>query len=166
MHCKTLKKIILFISIILLVLTTFSIYVRADDSRSLYLDKLKFDVTVNEDGSMDVVETWNIDISHVNTLYKTFKMDDEKFTSIKNVKVKDITANREFTQIDEEMYHVTENCYYGLINSKGNFEIAWGVGLDNRYATRTYEISYTVVDMLLKMQSESIMIILNFIGNL
>ena len=78
MHCKTLKKIILFISIILLVLTTFSIYVRADDSSSLYLDKLKFDVTVNEDGSMDVVETWDIDISHVNTLYKTFKMDDEK----------------------------------------------------------------------------------------
>ena len=39
MHCKTLKKIILFISIILLVLTTFSIYVRADDSSSLYLDK-------------------------------------------------------------------------------------------------------------------------------
>ena len=148
MHCKTLKKIILFISIILLVLTTFSIYVRADDSSSLYLDKLKFDVTVNEDGSMDVVETWDIDISHVNTLYKTFKMDDEKFTSIKNVKVKDITANREFTQIDEEMYHVTENCYYGLINSKGNFEIAWGVGLDNRYATRTYEISYTVVDAI------------------
>ena len=148
MHCKTLKKIILFISIILLVLTTFSIYVRADDSSSLYLDKLKFDVTVNEDGSMDVVETWDIDISHVNTLYKTFKMDDEKFTSIKNVKVKDITANREFTQIDEEMYHVTENCYYGLINSKGNFEIAWGVGLDDRYATRTYEISYTVVDAI------------------
>lgn len=148
MHCKTLKKIILFISIILLVLTTFSIYVRADDSSSLYLDKLKFDVTVNEDGSMDVVETWDIDISHVNTLYKTFKMDDEKFTSIKNVKVKDITANREFTQIDEEMYHVTENCYYGLINSKGDFEIAWGVGLDNRYATRTYEISYTVVDAI------------------
>lgn len=148
MHCKTLKKIILFISIILLVLTTFSIYVRADDSSSLYLDKLKFDVTVNEDGSMDVVETWDIDISHVNTLYKTFKMDDDKFTSIKNVRVKDITGNREFTQIDEEMYHVTENCYYGLINSKGNFEIAWGVGLDNRYATRTYEISYTVVDAI------------------
>ena len=148
MHCKTLKKIILFISIILLVLTTFSIYVRADDSSSLYLDKLKFDVTVNEDGSMDVVETWDIDISHVNTLYKTFKMDDDKFTSIKNVRVKDITGNREFTQIDEEMYHVTENCYYGLINSKGNFEIAWGVGLDDRYATRTYEISYTVVDAI------------------
>lgn len=148
MYCKTLKKIILFISIILLVLTTFSIYVRADDSSSLYLDKLKFDVTVNEDGSMDVVETWNIDISHVNTLYKTFKIDDDKFTSIKNVRVKDITGNREFTQIDEEMYHVTENCYYGLINSKGNFEIAWGVGLDDRYATRTYEISYTVVDAI------------------
>ncbi len=148
MYCKRTKKIILFISIILLILTTLSIKVKADDSSSLYLDKLKFDVTINEDGSMDVVETWNIDISNVNTLYKTFKADNNKYTSIKNVRVKDVTANREFTQINEEMYHVTENCYYGLINSKGDFEIAWGVGLDNRYATRTYEISYTVVDAI------------------
>ena len=148
MYCKRTKKIILFISIILLILTTLSIKVKADDSSSLYLDKLKFDVTINEDGSMDVVETWNIDISNVNTLYKTFKADNNKYTSIKNVRVKDVTANREFTQINEEMYHVTKNCYYGLINSKGDFEIAWGVGLDNRYATRTYEISYTVVDAI------------------
>ena len=148
MYCKRTKKIILFISIILLILTTISIKVKADDSSSLYLDKLKFDVTINEDGSMDVVETWNIDISNVNTLYKTFKADNNKYTSIKNVRVKDVTANREFTQINEEMYHVTKNCYYGLINSKGDFEIAWGVGLDNRYATRTYEISYTVVDAI------------------
>ena len=112
MYCKRTKKIILFISIILLILTTLSIKVKADDSSSLYLDKLKFDVTINKDGSMDVVETWNIDISNVNTLYKTFKADNNKYTSIKNVRVKDVTANREFTQINEEMYHVTENCYY------------------------------------------------------
>ena len=148
MYCKRTKKIILFISVIFLILTLISIKVKADDNSSLYLDKLKFDVTINEDGSMDVVETWNIDISNVNTLYKTFKADNNKYTSIKNVRVKDVTANREFTQINEEMYHVTKNCYYGLINSKGDFEIAWGVGLDNRYATRTYEISYTVVDAI------------------
>ena len=55
MYCKRTKKITLFISIILLILTTLSIKVKADDSSSLYLDKLKFDVTINKDGSMDVV---------------------------------------------------------------------------------------------------------------
>ena len=144
---KLCKIILLFITI-LLVLSELTITVKADDSGSLYLDKLKFNVTINKDGSMDVVEIWDIDISNTNTLYKTFKTDNDKFTSIKNVRVKDVTANKEFTQINEEMYHVTENCYYGLVNSKGDFEIAWGVGLDNKYATRTYEISYTVVDAI------------------
>ena len=59
-----------------------------------------------------------------------------------------LTLNKEFTQIDEEMYHVTKNCYYALKNSKGDFEIAWGVGLDNSYDTKTYEISYTVKDAI------------------
>lgn len=143
-----LKKIISVIFIFLFILLSFTPSARADDNSRLYLNKLKFDINVNEDGSMDVVETWDIDISHVNTLYKTFETDKDKFTSIENVMVKDITANREFSQINEEMYHVTKDCYYALKNSKGDFEIAWGVGLDNSYATRTYEISYTVKDAI------------------
>lgn len=143
-----LKKIISFIFLLILAFFIFTPSARAENNSRLYLNKLKFDVTVNKDGSMDVVETWNIDISHVNTLYKTFEKDKDKFTAIENVRVKDITANKEFSQIDEEMYHVTKDCYYGLTNSKGDFEIAWGVGLDNSSATRTYEISYTVKDAI------------------
>lgn len=143
-----LKKIISFIFLLILAFFIFTPSTRAENNSRLYLNKLKFDVTVNKDGSMDVVETWNIDISHVNTLYKTFEKDKDKFTAIENVRVKDITANKEFSQIDEEMYHVTKDCYYGLTNSKGDFEIAWGVGLDNSSATRTYEISYTVKDAI------------------
>lgn len=146
--CSKLKKIISFIFIFLFIFLSFTPSAKADDDSRLYLDKLKFDINVNEDGSMDVVETWNIDISHVNTLYKTFETDKEKFTSIENVQVKDITADKEFSQINEEMYHVTKDCYYALTNSKGDFEIAWGVGFDNSYATRTYEISYTVKDAI------------------
>lgn len=48
------------------------------------------------------------------------------------------------------MYHVTKDCYYGLVNSNGDFEIAWGVGLDDEEDTRTYEISYTVEDAISK----------------
>ena len=144
------RKIIMLVFFILYIILTISPQVRAEGTSRLYLDKLKFDVNINEDGSMNVVETWEIDISNVNTLYKTFEMDKDKFTTIENVSVKDVTANKEFTQINEEMYHVTKDCYYGLVNSKGRFEIAWGVDLEGEHSNKTYEISYTVKDAVAK----------------
>ena len=145
---KRTKKITLILLLIFIIGIIFSTNVKADDSGSLYLNKLDFDVYINEDGSMDVTETWDISIRNTNTLYKTFKIDEDKYTSIENVTVKDVTTGQTLTMIDEEMYHVTKNCYYGLINSKGNFEIAWGVGLDNSHDVKTYEISYTVKDAI------------------
>ena len=146
-----MRKKLLFISfMVIIICMIFTNVVKADDNSSLYLDKLDFKVYIHQDGSMDVVETWNIDIRNTNTLYKTFEKDNNKYTSIENVKVKDVTANKELTQINEEMYHVTKDCYYGLENSKGEFEIAWGVGLDDDYDTRKYEISYTVKDAIAK----------------
>lgn len=115
---------------------------------ALYLNELGFDAQINEDGSMDVTETWNINISETNTLFKTFEPDNSKYSGITDVEVKDLTANTELTQIDNEMYHVTKDCYYGLKNSKGKYEIAWGVGLDNSSATRAYQISYKVLDAI------------------
>ena len=38
------------------------------------LNELKFDAQINENGSMDVTETWDIYISHTNTLFKTFEL--------------------------------------------------------------------------------------------
>ena len=146
---RNLKKLfVIFMFIFMFNVIFINNNVKATDEGSLYLNKLDFSVTVNSDGSMDVTETWNIDIRNTNTLYKTFKTDKDKYSSIENVKVKDVTLNKEFTQIDEEMYHVTKNCYYALKNSKGDFEIAWGVGLDNSYDTKIYEISYTVKDAI------------------
>ena len=46
------------------------------------------------------------------------------------------------------MYHVTEDCYYGLEINERKYEIAWGVGLDNGSDTRKYQISYTVNDVV------------------
>ena len=43
---------------------------------SLYLDNLNFDAKINQDGSMNVTETWDISISETNTLFKTFKTDN------------------------------------------------------------------------------------------
>ena len=124
---------------------------------ALELNNLYFDVQINEDGSMDVKENWNIDISDTNTLFKTFIKDSSKYSEITNVKVKELTngKNKEFEKIEKLMHHVTKDCYYGLENSDGLFEIAWGVGLDNSSDTRQYEISYTVEDAVAKYNDYS-----------
>lgn len=143
-----LRRMAILLLIISIIAFIFGNNVYAAESDNLYLDKLDFYVEVNSDGSMRVTETWDIDIRDTNTLYKTFEMDKKKFSSFEDVTVRDVTNNKTFTQIDEEMYHVTKDCYYGLQKSNGDFEIAWGVGLDDSYDTRTYEISYTVTDAI------------------
>ena len=100
-------------------------------SSDLKLNNLNFNVKILENGDMIVTETWDIDIEDTNTLYKTFKTDVNKYIDIKDVRVKEITngTNKSFTKTSRLMYHVTKDYYYGLINSDGDFEIAWGVGL-------------------------------------
>ena len=111
-------------------------------------NSVDYDVTLNEDGSMDVVETWDIYVSETNTLFKNFEIDSSKYSGITDVNVKDISTGKEFIQINEEMYHVTKDCYYALPISGGKFEIAWGVGLDSSSANKKYQISYTIEDVV------------------
>lgn len=147
---KFIKKLLIGLSFIFLFLIILSI--ESNASSNLLLNNLDFNAFINSDGSMDVVETWDIEIEDTNTLFKTFKTDSDKYSDITNVQVKDITngINKKLTNINSLMYHVTKDCYYGMINDDGNFEIAWGVGLDSSSATKRYEISYTVQDVISK----------------
>lgn len=149
---KIRKLLSIFFAMITFLLI-FSIKVEASQE----LNELTFDVQINEDGSMNVTETWDIYISETNTLFKTFERDLSKYSGITDVEVIEITdgTSKNFTKINEEMYHVTKNCYYALNNSKGMFEIAWGVGLDDDSDTRQYQISYKVIDAIAKYNDYS-----------
>lgn len=148
---KIIGKITCIILLIFLCLFCSKSIVKAD-SGNLHLNKLEFKVYINSDGSMNVTELWNIDIRNTNTLFKTFEIDKEKYSSISNVKVVEKTSgkNYEFSKINTEMYHVTANSYYALENSDGKFEIAWGVGMDHSSGNRVYQISYKVNDAIAK----------------
>lgn len=119
---------------------------------SLYLSDLDFNAQINNDGSMDVTETWYINIKNTNTLYKTFKKDKSKYSSITNVTVKDVTngTSTDFKKTNEWAYHVQKGYYYGTENEDNDFEIGWGVGLDTTSSLRTYQISYRVNDAITK----------------
>ncbi len=147
---KTKKIITTLIFLMLFIILGMS----KSNAANLYLNNLDFDAKINQDGSMNVTETWDISVKETNTLFKTFKTDQSKYSSITNVEVTEVTNNTEkkFQKIDELMYHVTRDCYYGLENEDGNFEIAWGVGLDDSRATKKYKISYKVNDVIAKYQ--------------
>lgn len=142
MKNKKIIFILIFAIIILLGLTTKS-------NASLYLNNLDFYAEIDTNGNMNVTETWNIRISNTNTLYKTFELDENKYSGITNVQVSEI-GRGDFTETDEWAYHLTKDYYFGGINDDGKFEISFGVGLDDSTATNTYKISYTVVDAIKK----------------
>lgn len=121
-------------------------------SSDLYLNHLDFQAQINQDGSMKVTEKWNIKISDTNTLYKTFKTDRTKYSNITNVEVTDITNhnNQLFQKQNQWSYHLPEGFYFGGMNRDNQFEIAWGVGLEDSSATKVYTISYEVEDVIAK----------------
>lgn len=115
------------------------------------LNSLDYQVQLNMDGSMDVVETWDIYVSETNTLFKDFKLD-EKCNYVYSAQVKDLDTGLDLTNINQEMYHVTTGCYYALPVEMDKFEIAWGVGLDDSSANKRYQISYTINDAVKSYQ--------------
>ena len=141
---KKLKGGVLFF-FLLVVISFFSDKILA---ANLKLNDLKFEITVNEDASMNVTEIWDIKIRDTNTIFKTFKKDIDKYTSITDVIVTNMETNTKLKEIDEYMYHVNNNSYYGLDINNNEFEIAWGVGLENSSDTRQYKIEYKVEDAI------------------
>lgn len=147
---RKLKKVLLFLGILFLMVICAQTAVKAESY--LYLDNLEFYVKINEDASINITEYWDIEIEETNTLYKTFETDNEKYTGITDVKVTEITDGRNKTFIKQNNweYHVDSGKYYGTKNEEGNFEIGWGVGLDNDYDTRKYKIEYKVENAVTK----------------
>ena len=147
---KKIGKILLFVLMLFLTIICLQNNVSADSY--LYLNSLEFYVEVNQDASINVTEYWDIDIEETNTLYKSFKTDNTKYTGITNVKVTDMTdgANKLLSIQDNWQYHVDKGKYYGTKNQNGDFEIGWGVGLDNSYDTRQYKIQYKVENAIAK----------------
>lgn len=147
---KILKRLmqIILITISLILLSN----IQSKASSDLFLNYLLFDVQINQDGSMNVVETWDIDIEDTNTLYKTFVRDSSKYSSISDFVVKEIVDGEEveLTKTNTWAYHLEENTYYGGLNEDGKYEIAFGVGLEDESDNRKYKVEYKVNDAIAK----------------
>lgn len=138
-----LKKKILFASIFIVAVILF--LSTSSFAGTQNWNALDYDVTLNADGSMDVIETWDVSISETNTMFKRFKIGGDNY-KIKNARVSKVENGKEIPleDVNEEQYHVDPGGYYGLMIDSSTFEIAWHVGLDNSRGDRVYKMYYTV----------------------
>ena len=157
-----MKKIITSIFIILSIIVLGNISNAASD---FTLKSIDYNVILTETGDMQVTEMWKINVhSLTNTLFKTFTLDKDNYGGISDVKVSEITTGGEkktFTEKDQEVLHVEKDCYYGLVNSKGKYEIAWGINEKN--GDKTYQISYKV-ENIIKKYNDTAELYWQFIG--
>ena len=89
---KNTLKILLILAVICCIIKAI-MFIAID--RGQYLNSIDYDVTLDENGDMKVVETWDIFVKGTNTLFKTFTIDKTKFSNITDVKVKEIARFKE-----------------------------------------------------------------------
>lgn len=151
MNKKTWKKMkgkVQAFLILFIIIAIFILFLKFGDiNTNLYMDNLNYDITLHENGDMTIVETWDMHIDHTNTIFKTFDLSS-KFGEITNVSVKDLNTGEELVKINEEMYHVTTNCYYALEINRREFEVAWGTGMENKTGYKKYQLTYTVTNVI------------------
>lgn len=135
--------------LILIFLFTICLYVSVSYAGTQELSSLKYDVNLNEDGSVDVTEIWNIEVTDTNTLFKNFKIDNTKYNEITNVSIAEIKngVRQEFVDTKQYAYHVKKGGFYALETDEKLFEIAWGVSIDGT-ENKKYEIKYKINDAI------------------
>ena len=146
---KFFKKMLIMV-IVSIVISIFIALVIAQDSKTQqiqYLNHLNYDVSLNQDGSMNVIETWDVYVKDTGTLFKNFSLSSS-YGNITDVKVKDLENNLELTQIYQEVYHVGKNLFYALDIGENVFEIAWGTGMSTSSGNRRYQVSYKIEDVI------------------
>ena len=145
---KKVKSFLFKIIIMIIISFVFLFSISSLSEKFQYMDSLDYQVKVIKNGSIEVVETWNINVKNTNTLFKNFNLSKSKYGNITDVKVIDLNTGEEFKQIDEEFYHVPKGCYYALKTQNNKFEIAWGIGMDNKKGNKKYQVSYVVNDVV------------------
>lgn len=141
------KKIKFFLIGLIISISILIINTPKSFSKSQELDSLKYDVKINDNGSMDVIEYWDVDFDDVNTLYKDFE-SKYKYTKVSVVEKSD-QGDISYTQDSETSYHVNPQHFYAEIY-EGKFEIAWNVSgsEESNSGRKNFIISYTVEDAL------------------
>ena len=143
---KILSKFPIIIAALIIIFSVLSISMKQSREKYQKMNELDYAVSLNEDGSMNVTETWDIYVKNTGTLFRTF--DNSEEYPISDVNVVDLTKNQNLNNMNRYAYDVPEGNYYGTERGFNQFEIAWGTGKKSSKGNVRYQISYKVSNVI------------------
>lgn len=144
---KHIKRCCIIAAITLVICGIFELGLNSKEGKYQHMNQLDYEVTLKDNGDMDVVETWDIYLKNTNTIFRNFELSD-KFGKITNITVTDLETGKQLSQINEKMYHVTTDCFCAFELDDDKFEIAWGTGMEELKGIKKYQVKYTVTDVV------------------
>ena len=147
-YSSKIKKYVIMVIIVYFMIMLIATVISITDSKKIQLmNKLDFDISLNEDGSMNVTETWDIYVKNTGTLFKDFYETDRY--PITDVAVKNLDTNTDFANVGEVIYDVPNGMYYAeSIDNYGTDEIAFGTGMEQSSGNQRYQISYKISNVI------------------
>lgn len=141
-----LRNWLIYIGIVIVFFIGFALIKSTDYEKMQIMNNLDYEVSLNEDGSMYVVETWDVYVKNTGTLFKDFENND-KFP-ISDVSVKNLSTNGELRKIDYEIYSVPTGSYYVEDIGHNTMEVAFGTGMGQTKGNIKYQISYKIDNVI------------------
>ena len=143
---KILSKFPIIIVALIIIFSILSVSMKQSREKYQKMNELDYSVSLNEDGSINVIETWDIYVKNTGTLFRTF--DNSGKYPISDVNVIDLTENKNLNNMNRYTYDVPEGNYYGTKRGYNQFEIAWGTGKKSSKGNVKYQISYKVDNVI------------------
>ena len=95
---RYLRNWLIYIGIVVIFFICYGLISGTNYKKMQIMNNLEYDITLNEDGSMNVIETWDVYVKNTGTLFKDFENND-KFP-ISDVYVKNLSTNGDLRKLD------------------------------------------------------------------
>ena len=146
MNKKYLKNWLIYILVVVCIFTLFGVIMSVSYEKSQIMNELEYYIQLNEDGSMDVTEIWDVYVKNTGTLFKDFYKTNKY--PISNVSVKNLNTNETLRDLGYEIYNVPEGTYYAEEIQRNTVEIAFGTGMQNSNGNVKFQISYKIENVI------------------
>lgn len=143
---KKLNGWIKYVIILVIIFAILGIVLCFNTDQIQIMNKLDYNVALNEDGSMNVIETWNVYVKNTGTLFKDF-YNTNKYP-ISDISVKNLKTNEQLENLGYEEYHVPEGKYYAEEIRSNVVEIAFGTGKKRSSGNVEFQISYKIDNVI------------------
>lgn len=143
---KKLNGWIKYVIILVIIFAILGVILCFNTDKIQIMNKLDYNVALNEDGSMNVVETWNVYVKNTGTLFKDF-YNTNKYP-ILDISVKNLKTNEQLEDLGHEEYHVPEGKYYAEEIKNNVVEVAFGTGKKKSSGNVKFQVSYKIDNVI------------------